>query len=292
MPLTFAVKLEFVLKALSMTRGQLAASLRVDKSIVGRWVTGAVKPSAHNLSKLTALVAERVGGFTILDWDRDLDNLASVLGVEANMPGVAAFGAGEGLKLLLLDQVMATTAKRANAYEGFFRSTRPYAQAPGRFLHDQMMIRRHECGLLRFEMSTAGVSTVGWLLPLRDQLFVIGAELTSDSFVFGILNGVNTLRAGAVDGLLLNCALDIGRTPTACAAIFERVGDLTDDDAADDLRFTEMAKSEALAPEGSVPEAIARHLIRDVGAASLAMGGDWLLRLPLARSMSGGMPVV
>ena len=35
-----APKLEFVLKALSMSRGRLAAQLGVDKSAVGRWVTG------------------------------------------------------------------------------------------------------------------------------------------------------------------------------------------------------------------------------------------------------------
>mgnify|MGYP000007444798 CR=1 FL=1 len=42
-------------------RGRLAADLGVDKSVVGRWATGAVRPSDHNLSRLTAL-ARRAGG--------------------------------------------------------------------------------------------------------------------------------------------------------------------------------------------------------------------------------------
>jgi transcriptional regulator with XRE-family HTH domain len=63
----FSEKLGLVLKALSMSRGQLAAQLGVDKSIVGRWATGAVQPSAHNLSRLTGLVAGRVDGFITLD---------------------------------------------------------------------------------------------------------------------------------------------------------------------------------------------------------------------------------
>jgi DNA-binding transcriptional regulator YiaG len=42
----FSAKLSLVLKVFSMSRGRLAADLGIDKSVVGRWVTGAVKPSA------------------------------------------------------------------------------------------------------------------------------------------------------------------------------------------------------------------------------------------------------
>jgi hypothetical protein len=45
-----------------------------------------------------------------------------------------------------------------------------------------------------------------------------------------------------------------------------------------------------VAPEGSVPEPLARHLVRDIGPASLAAGGDWLLAMPIARSLSRGLP--
>lgn len=293
MPQPFSAKLGFVLKALSMSRGQLAAELNVDKSIVGRWVTGAVQPSVYNLSRLTAWMAGRVGGFNSLDWERDLDSLAGRLGVEPQpMVGASTSALGGGLLLPLLDEVRAMTAKRGGAYEGFFRSTRPYAQAPGRFLHDTMMIRKDESGLLRLDMATNGVSVKGWVLLLHNHLFVVGAELTSGSFAFGIFNGVNTVQAGVLDGLILNSSLDAGLTPTAVAAVVERVGEITGDTADDDLRFAEMAKAEALAPEGSVPEAIKAHLARDIGPAALAMGGDWLLRMPLARTVSAGLPVV
>ena len=68
----FAKKLELVLKVLSMSRSRLAADLGVDKSVVGRWVSGAVQPSAHNLSLLSGLIAQHIPGFTTLDWDRGL----------------------------------------------------------------------------------------------------------------------------------------------------------------------------------------------------------------------------
>ena len=72
----FAPKLNFVLKALSMSRARLASELGVDKSAVGRWASGAATPSAHNLAQLTGLVSGKVKGFTSLDWDRDLASLA------------------------------------------------------------------------------------------------------------------------------------------------------------------------------------------------------------------------
>ena len=122
----FSEKLDLVLKALSMSRGRLAAELGVDKSLVGRWASGAVTPSAHNLENLTRLVAQRRDGFTMLDWDRDLQSLAEVFGVEASIahapapkPNGAAVG---GLPLPGMDLVRMMTERRAATYEGFWLS--------------------------------------------------------------------------------------------------------------------------------------------------------------------------
>lgn len=56
----FSDKFTLALKALSLSRGRLAADLGVDKSVVGRWATGVMTPSAHNMSRLTALIAGQV----------------------------------------------------------------------------------------------------------------------------------------------------------------------------------------------------------------------------------------
>jgi len=79
---SFAAKLDFVLKALSLSRGRVAAELGLNKSVVGRWITGAVKPAAGNLSRLSALVARRIPRFTSHDWNLDIKGLAALLGVE------------------------------------------------------------------------------------------------------------------------------------------------------------------------------------------------------------------
>jgi transcriptional regulator with XRE-family HTH domain len=285
----FAKKLELVLKILSMSRSRLAADLGVDKSVVGRWVSGAVQPSAHNLSRLSALIAQRVPGFSALDWDRSLPALAELLGADLgalSMDGQAA-GLG-GLPLPQMDLFLAATALRGQAYEGFFRSTRPYVLAPGRFVHDHGMIRRDANGLLRLRIGTGGTVVEGWMLPHGNQLFAIAMDLTSGAVLFGLFNGVGTARADVVDGLVLAPALDAGRTPTAHAMVFERIGDLTGDVADDDRRFEALAGLDPVAPEGSISEALRQHLTGDFGPAAAALGGDLLLRMPLARSMARG----
>jgi transcriptional regulator with XRE-family HTH domain len=287
---TFADKLAFALKALSLSRGHLAAELGVDKSVVGRWVTGAVAPSGANLAKLTALVEKRASGFTQLDWDLDGVEFARAFGVEprARENGDAP-RFGDGPPLLLMDQIAATTRLRGGAYEGFFRSTRPYAQGPGLFMHDQMLIRRRENGLLGYDMLSGGVRVEGWALLLQNQLFSIGSEMTSGSLVFGIINGVSTLKAGRLDGLLLYCALDPSRTPTATAVVFDRVGDVSDNAAGDMMRLEAMDTVEAPDDGKDMEDELKTHLARDFGPSELAAGGDWLLRMPLFRSLSGGV---
>ena len=98
MPADFSAKLSLILKAFSISRARLAADLGLDKSVVGRWVTGAVAPAAHNLSLLTAYVTQRVPGFTNLDWDRSLAGLAERLGADPSaLTGWAASESSTGL---------------------------------------------------------------------------------------------------------------------------------------------------------------------------------------------------
>ena len=287
-----AEKLTFVVKALSMSRGRLAAELGVDKSAVGRWISGSAAPSAHNMSQLTGLVAARVPGFTSLDWERDLAGLAEAIGVAApGQPRGGPAGSVTALAIPLLEESQVMLRLRGGAYEGFYRTTRPYAQQPGQFLHDYVMIRAEPGGgFLRLLMSANGVLVEGQVMLLQNQLFFAGAELTSGAFVFGIFNGVSTVQAGVIDGLILFCALDPGRTPTAAAMILDRLGDLSGDREADDARFAELGLRPPLATEETAPAAIRQHLVRDLGPAQLAAGGDWLLRMPLVRSLSRGLP--
>jgi hypothetical protein len=287
-PESFSAKFALALKALSISRGRLASDLEVDKSVVGRWATGAVRPSDHNLSRLTALIAERVPGFTTLDWDRSAADFVTALGANPSFVAGLAATTVPALPFPLLDQIRNATGLRGSTYEGFYKSTRPYVLSPGQFVHDHTMVRRDEQGLLTLRIGTAGTIVEGWILPLHNQLFVIAADVTSGALLFGILHGVASARAQVLDGLALAPSLDPGRTPTAYAIMFEQIGDLSGDRQADEARFAELAAKDPLAPEGSISDALRDHLLRDVGPAARALGGDLLLSMPLSRSMTRG----
>jgi hypothetical protein len=285
---SFSDKLAVVLKLLSLSRTRMAADLGVHKSVVGRWVAGTAKPSEHNLARLTELVAARTPGFTVLDWDRSLERLTVLFGAGAGRS--APIGPGGGLPLPLLGQALAMTAQWGRAYEGFFRSTRPFAQYPGRFVHDQCLVRRDSAGLLRLSLANGSVFLDAWLLPLKDQVFVIGSHFTNATMAFAVLNGVISEKVEVLDGLIMSVTQGAEGAPTATAILLERTGDLSDDPGADDARFAQLAAGDSLAPEGSISEAMKAHLTRDFGPGQLALGGDWLLRIPPSRSRSAGAP--
>jgi len=77
----FALKLGLVLKTFNLSRGRLAQTVGVDKSVVSRWASGVQVPSDHNLSLLTEAVAHRRPGFERLDWDLDAEGFATKLDV-------------------------------------------------------------------------------------------------------------------------------------------------------------------------------------------------------------------
>ncbi len=280
----FASKLDLALKALSMSRARMAADLAVDKSLVGRWASGKVMPSAHNLARLTALIADRRPGFTLLDWDRDIDAFAQALGVEPDVR-TQAF---DWVPPAIFAEAVQGVGARGWVYEGIWRSTRPSSDLPGRFLHDHCLIRRGDNGLLSFKTGVEGVSFEGWAMLLQHQLFSIAADRAHGTLLFSIFNGVARQKAQVLDGITLACLRDAGGSPAASSCVLERVADLTGDADEDDRRYEAFIKAQGfpLAPEGSVPEAVRAHLTREADPASMGLGG--LLRMYFGQSMARG----
>ena len=289
----FGDKLDLVLKALAMSRGRLAFELGVDKSLVGRWVSGAVTPSAHNLASLTALIAKKRAGFTMLDWDHDLSGLAarsaSILRPchTANSP---RHSRGRWrCRPAWLRRRGAKPREGGPPYEGFFTSTRLAFTRPGEFLQDRIMIRKRD-RLLHMRWGNSAYECAGWLLLLANQLHGVLVDESDDSVLFCLLNGVNMPQVDVLDGIFMAIAKDGAQTPGAAACLLEREGFLAGDDEADNAHYETLKQQSFLLREADVPAHVRAHIVRDVGPAAFAAGGDLMLSAPLARSLSRGSP--
>jgi transcriptional regulator with XRE-family HTH domain len=275
------------LKALSLSRGRLAVELAVDKSVVSRWLSGRQAPTGQNLANLTALVARHRPGFTLLDWEADLDALAARLGVT---PAAASpwDGLGAWLPESVLQESKTLTDLRGDAYEGLWRTTRPAIGRPGRFIHDPLLIRKADNGFLTCRTGVEDMRFDGWTFLTQTQLFSVSVDARTGIFLFTIFNAVLRQRPAVLDGLSLTIQRVGGGSPVAGACLMERMVDLTGDAAADDAAFEAAVRDDPLAPEGSIPPDVARRLLPDVGPAALAAGGMALLAMPFATSMSRG----
>jgi len=228
----------------------------------------------------------------MLDWDRDVAGLAGVFGVDAPLAKSSQVPAGPpppmGLPLPILEQARLTTARRGQAYEGFWRTTRPSVVMPGQFFHDHGMVRKNADGLLTIKVGGAGLVFDGWLLPSEGQLFGIMFDTVGQTPIFVTLNGVPLPRASTLDGLVMAAALNAARTPSAYPIMFQRIGDLSGDVAQDDAECAALVDRDPRATEETVPQSVRDHLVRDIGPAAAAKGGDLFLLASMANTLSRG----
>jgi transcriptional regulator with XRE-family HTH domain len=284
----FPEKLALAMRALSLSRVSLAQELAVDKSLVGRWLSGAVHPTEHNLARLTALVEGRMADFRLADWFGESGEFAARFG----LPAPQAAPADPDSEIAFLGPFMALsreeTARRGAAYEGFWRSSRPSLLMSEQLFHDYAMIRRAANGLLEVRIHGAGLTFNGWGLPGAGNIFAFLQDpvgMTPMSLVF---RGVTLPRAMVLDGLLLLAALDATRTPGAMPILLERVGDLSGDAAADDHHCGQMEETTPEPLEPLAPEIRHQRIFGAQGSRSLSVGAlDSLSRGTTSRGLIG-----
>ncbi|MET4682620.1 helix-turn-helix domain-containing protein [Brevundimonas faecalis] len=276
-PDDFAKRFTLALKALSMSRGRLALEMGVDKSLVGRWASGSVRPSAYNLERLTRFLAEKRPGLTLLDWDRSLPEFATLFGVDAAV--AARTKSGSGLSGALQDMVRNAVDSHLTAYEGFWRTTQASVFQPGCFCQQHGIIRIED-DELRFELGADGIRYGGSMSPVEGQVFAIASDSVRHVPSFLILNVVPMPKIVLMDGLLIAACSSL-RIPTAYSIIFERVGDLSRDRAADDAYATALMQRPEFVEDDDVAEVVRQHLLRDFGPKAASEGGEMMLSAPL-----------
>lgn len=283
----FPAKLDLALKALSLSRVALAHDLGVDKSLVGRWLSGAVHPTEHNLARLATLIARQRPDFRLADWYRSRIEFGAIFGLSVEDPAPAT---SPPLSLLgpIEDRARVETARRGAAYEGFWRTTRPSLLMDNQIFHDYGMIRLGDNGLLQVTMQGSGLSFEGWMLLAEGDLFVFLRDPTGLTPMSLVFRGVNLPRAMVLDGLLMLAALDPGRTLGAIPILLERIGDLGGDRAADDAVCSKLQEQAPEPLDPVPPEMVTARLYRDCGPAAVRNGGSGFLLIGAQDSLSRG----
>jgi len=90
----FAGRLEVALKALNISRAQLAVQVGVDKSLISRWLSGRMRPSSHNLARISEVLSRARPGFNTLYWERPRVDFEKFLGIDMPTPLAAAMPTG------------------------------------------------------------------------------------------------------------------------------------------------------------------------------------------------------
>lgn len=288
----FADRLGLVLKALSMSGGRLAADVGVDKSLVSRWCSGAVTPSAHNLARLTQAIAARHSGFTMLDWDLDLPALAARFGVAVPAPAAAAEAMPSSFAAWLALPTFQDAAREGaglhGALAGIWRTTRPSPEFRGKFAHDYAILEATPDGTIQFRIGVFSARLIGWSVVVGEQIYGAATDPLTGASIFSIFNFVRRPRIDVMDGITLSCMAHAGGAPVANACMLERIQDLSGDPTADHARYEELLTQHPIAPDGSVPEAIRNHLLFDCGPTALAAGGDHVMMMRAMNSLARG----
>jgi transcriptional regulator with XRE-family HTH domain len=287
--ISFADRLTVVMKAIALSRGQLAADLGVDKSVVSRWLTGATVPTNHNLARLTARVARDQPGFNMHDWERDFDSLKARLGLGAGDATATAMSTQPAVVPDLVEPLrdlpnfarlpaflpaVHETAARGPRYCGLWQSWMPTVGQPNLFHCEHTVIWREGSWLAGFALG------VCYRWPLAG--FIANGQLLltfsdASDFVFRQFNRADQPIIDAVDGLMLAAASLPHQAPTACRVIMVRV--LHETSKADiDAAVTARAAERAFLEADRLPPGMAEALLPDCGPAAEAIGGERLLR--------------
>jgi transcriptional regulator with XRE-family HTH domain len=225
----FSRKLDLVLKALSISRGSLPGALGVTKSQVSRWISGVNTPTAHNMAALTELIARRKPGFSLLDWELRLEDLAATLRAPSPTGGHAREDPPDGDWLPVSRAQSAVEVQReGDAYPGLYVGFHLLFRNTGEVAPDLFVIWRNGDRLIVRQFETA-FSHTGEGFILRHQLFVVAEDDSrADGLVSYLFNGVTGQKAIRLDGLVMTVLGDRFRTPTASPLVLQRLADLED----------------------------------------------------------------
>ncbi len=304
---TFAARLDLALKALSIGRSRLAQEIGVDKSLVSRWLSGAMRPAEHNLERITRLLAVHCPGFTMLDWEGDGSALARRLGIDtpqaaepvsprAPAPGETVVPPPRAAQPSDVPHARAQSLieveREGVAYPGVYVLFRVAFRNTGELLAELIVIWR-DGNRLFFRSFDPSFSHTGEMLIVRHQLFALGEDdARADGLMYWIVNGVSGQKLFRTDGIAMSVAGDRYRTPGAALIVLQRIADLPDSgqSPSNEVLSAIATNMKAAYLEGRVDGIAGARVVEAirprVGSPRRDGSIDYLLRQPMERSLA------
>ncbi len=230
-PELFSGRLQLALKQTNLSPGALGVAVGVDKSVVSRWVSGRVRPTRHNLTRIAAVLAERLPGFSALSFETTHAEFRALLRLDRPEAPGADTRQSLPIPFGLLDASRRETARHGVEYFGTYKLYYHSFVQPEKFGRITLMLRPKD-GLIEALFGAEGFSFQGWALLMLNRMYVILAEERFDKLAFLVLNAGSQPKALFITGILTSLAAG-PLVPTASPAVLVRVRDLSDDPAAD-----------------------------------------------------------
>lgn len=298
----FAARLSRIMGQLNFSRVALARELALDKTVVGRWLTGVNVPTEHNLSRLTEIVRRQRAGFTLAHWRGDASEFnTAVEGAVSRGPAVDTGTAMPTARMRLVGMRRPPTPEAGLPYIGLWAGF--YQSMANRGLALACVLRVAFDGEhLHGEFSEGDFVGGGPAVVLGSRLhLVIQPGPLYDRLGFMIFNSLQAPEAAIIDGLVMVPAADGTGTPSAAPMILFRIDEPEGDSARPTIadigprlsRINLQALS-AMAESGDpwvywhdvMPEGIRRALQLRVGAARDDGDIDHIARMPASRSLT------
>jgi transcriptional regulator with XRE-family HTH domain len=273
----FAQRLGDALKLLNISPAAFGAALAVDKSVVSRWLSGRTRPSAHNLTRISAEIARHRPGFSAKLFEAEDATFAAALGV----PGGPVASDGEEclhIPFGLLDIARRETARRGVEYFGHYHLYYWSFSRPGRIARMQMILDQQD-GLIAVRYGASGFSFRGWALLLLNRLYMQMAEERYEAMTFLLTNPGQQPATRMLTGLLMGPS-DKQHVPTVAPMLMLRVADLSGDPAADQARHAEGAGLDAFPAPGEIPPEVRETLAALGRTVAGEAGGVALMQVP------------
>jgi hypothetical protein len=220
----FARRLQRIMGQLNFSRVALARELALDKTVVGRWLTGVNVPTEHNLTRLTEIVRRRRPDFTLADWRGD----AQEFGAAAN--GAAPREASPQTAMptsraRLVGLRQSLRAENGRPFLGLWGGLYLSIANRGLILACAMRVGI-EAGHLYCDFTEGNFTGEGPVVVAGGRLhIVIEPGPMHDRLGFLIFGSVHAPVASLIDGIVMVPAADATGTPAASPVLMFRLDD-------------------------------------------------------------------